>query len=279
MLSDVIQNKRDRSMMSQGEDFNRSLWLRDMCQEPQEVEENVIVPVRMGVKETVKLIESTYQKGAGDSSPPRMRRSVVRQTAHEETQTEGFEIDEVNNCLMKASESIQKLDEMLQMKEVVDAPQNFPTIPNRRVETLTNPQTPKSVTTKVTVNLKQISRRSSDVSHLKQMQELNRQSVCSNSEFIKRIQMHFRSKKNDEISASCSSLATKSNDVGHHQKCSKYFCRNCGFTMLPAEVMQKIQSTGRLSIASSLAEGLQSIEGSQSMASIRRCLPINVSNW
>ena len=268
MLSDVIQNKRDRSMMSQGEDFNRSLWLRDLCQDPPEVVENVIIPVRLGVKETVKMIESTFKNPAGELVSPKLRKSIVRQLAHEETQTEDFpaEPDVVNNCLMQASESIQKLNEMFQLKEV----------PNKGVENLTSLPTPTKITTKVTVNLKQISRRSSDVSHLKQMQDLNRHSICNNTELIKKLQMHFRSKKNDSISASCSSLVTKSIDIVP-PKCSKFFCRNCGFTMLPAEVMQKIQSTGRLSIASSLAEGLQSIEGSQSMASIRRCLPISVS--
>lgn len=262
MLSDVIQNKRDRSMMSQCEDENRSLWLREMCQE-----ENVIVPVRMGVKETVKLIESTY-KNDGEVTA---RRSMAPKTAHEETQTE----DDVSNCLMQASESIQKLDEMFQSQPT--QPQSLPIIINRRVDSVTS-QTPTKITTKVTVNLKQISRRSSDVGHLKKMQEQARHSICNNAELIKRIQMHLKSKKkNDAISASCSSLVTRTEQPQSSGKCSKYFCRNCGFTMLPAEVLQKIQSSGRLSIASSLAEGLQSIEGSQSMASIRRCLPISVS--
>jgi serine/threonine protein kinase len=280
MLCDVIQNKRDRSMLSQGDDENRSIWLREMCQEE---EENVIVPVRLGVKETVKLIESTFKNPEGEVSPGRVRRSMAPQTAHEETQTEVFKpfsapqhTDDVSNCLMQASESIQKLDEMFQSNQPKSSqPQSLPIILNKRIDT----QTPKKITTKVMVNLKQISRRSSDVGHLKQLKEQARHSICNNAELFKRIQMHINSRKNDAISASCSSLATRPAEVAPVSgKCSKYFCRNCGFTMRPADVMQKIQSSGRLSIASSLAEGLQSIEGSQSMASNRRCLPISVSS-
>lgn len=309
MLSDVIQNKRDRSgylQMSHCEDDSGM----DRIQVQHEVDEKVIVPVRTSVRDAIKFIESTYtKKDLQDATSPSRVRSAAQSDelfstptaqasnfAHEETQTEMFftpttdppknENDDVSECLTQASESIQKLNEMFQSNQ----PQNMPVVVNKRLESVVT-QTPKKITTKVTVNLKKISRRSSDVGHLKQVQEQTRHSICNNTELIKRIQMHFRSKdqsmqiahSNAAISASCSSLVPKQMDkteLAQPGKCSKYFCRNCGFTMLPVEVLKKLHGSGRLSIASSLAEGLQSIkydEGSQSMAALRKCHPITVS--
>lgn len=294
----VIQNKRDRSgsLPPNDDRFEKSLWHREMgrCQPKQEADENMIVPVRTSVREAVKFIESTFQSPSGTASPVRQRPpqdSFSTPTyMHEETQTEMFFTPSANNpnddgteCLMQASESIQRLDEIFQTS------QPPPILVNKHLENVANP-TPKKITTKVTLNLKKISRRASDVGHLKKVQEQSRHSICNNAELIKRIQMHFKNKepslqlarKNDAISASCSSLVPKdaTAEVAQSGKCSKYFCRNCGFTMLPVEVLQKIQSGGRFSIASSLAGSLQSIkndDGSQSMAARRTCHPISVS--
>lgn len=320
MLSDVIQNKRDRSGFlgvsqcdgdGDREHFVRSLWDRETDKskkESQVEEENIIVPVRTSVREAVKFIETNFSnEGQGLASPSLLRQSSAPRDeifftprplsvsqAHEETQTEMFftptaefpktSPDDVSECLVQASESIQRLNEIFQS----NTPQAPPVVViNKRLDSVVNP-TPKKITTKVTVNLKKISRRASDVEHLKQKQEQNRHSICNNAELIKRIQMHFKTKdanfkpekKNDSISASCSSLVPRDSTVDIASppgKCQKYFCRNCGFTMLPIEMLKKVQSCGRISISSSLAEGLHSIEGSQSMAALRRCLPISVS--
>lgn len=311
MLSDVIQNKRDRSgflQVSQCEGGHFEL----RRQEREEVDEKVIVPVRTSVREVIKFIESNFNgnKDAldGGTSPGRLHQRSPSEDKfttptrssrmmHEETQTEEFftpsndfaqfEADRANDCFLQASESIQRLNDNLQNP----GPQIMPSIINKRLENVAN-QTPNKITTKVTVNLKKISRRSSDLANLKQVQEQSRHSISNNAELIKRIQMHFKSKqlpiaeKNASFSASCSSLVPrdKRTELATPGKCQKYFCRNCGFTMLPTEVLQKIQSSGRISIASSLAEGLQSIEGlpsiggSQSMAALRKCHPISVSS-
>jgi chromosome condensin MukBEF ATPase and DNA-binding subunit MukB len=147
-----------------------------------------------------------------------------------ETQTE----DDAAEHLNKVSESIQKLENAI--------PKNFV---HKRVESLT---TPNKVTTKVTLNVQKFTGRSSDVSHIKQVQEQARHSICNNAEIIKRLQMHFQAKdheaicnsKNDLISSSCSSLVPKENGCnGEIKKHQKYFCRNCGFTMIPAEILQR----------------------------------------
>lgn len=311
MLSDVIQNKRDRSgflQMTQCDEEPEEVILRP--KEPQDDEENVIVPVRTSVRDAIKFIESTYTNKDQQAlaSPLRIRQAstprdiaspgaeltpVATRTAHEETQTEEFiapmteyaklDNDNVSECLVQASESIQKLNEIVHSNQIQGS-----TVVNKRLETVVS-QTPKKITTKVTMNLKKISRRASDVEHLRQIHDQSRHSICNNSELIKRIQMHFKSNsslqnvdKNAAISASCSSLVPRDKNVEIAQpgRCQKYFCRNCGFTMLPSDVLKKLHSSGRLSIASSLAESLQSIkpdEGSQSMAALRKCHPIHVS--
>lgn len=313
MLSDVIQNKRDRSgflQVSQCEGGHFEL----RRQEREEVDENIIVPVRTSVREAIKFIESTFNGNKdvldGGASPGRLHQrspsadkfttpTRSSQMTHEETQTEEFftpsndfgqfDGDRSGDCLLQASESIQRLNDNLQNQGPQIMP--MPLIINKRWETVAS-QTPNKITTKVTVNLKKISRRSSDIANLKQVHEQSRHSISNNAELIKRIQMHFKSKqlpiadKNASFSASCSSLVPrdKRTELATPGKCQKYFCRNCGFTMLPTEVLQKIQSSGRISIASSLAEGLQSIgglqsiEGSQSMATLRKCHPISVSS-
>lgn len=294
MLSDVIQNKRDRSGSFQACPTEDTAW-----QPEEETEDNVIVPVRTSVRDAVKFIESTFKPNTpqATASPSRNRHSMpardlfstpVTRSNAEESQNDMFftpatefpkHDDDVSNCLMQASESIQRLNEIFQ----ANPSQSTPMVVNKRVENITT-QTPTKITTKVTVNLKKISRRASEVNLLKQ--EQSRHSICNNAELIKRIQMHFASKdqplqvaKRNSISASCSNLVPKEkcSELGNSGKCSKYFCRNCGFTMLPAEVLQKIQSTGRLSIASSLAEGLQSVGRSQSITALRKCHTITVS--
>ncbi|CRK91560.1 CLUMA_CG005215, isoform A [Clunio marinus] len=307
MLSDVIQNKRDRSVHFQASTNSYVDATDTASNEKEEVEENVIVPVRTSVREAVKFIESTFHSPqprvvmgrtsltTADrdnffSTPQNQNLTPQGQekffTPLSETPKTAEKSDEAGECLMKAAESIQKLDEV--------PCRNLPFLVNKRLENVVNQQTPSKITTKVTVNLKQISstRRSSDIEHLKKSQEQNRHSICNNAELIKRLQVHFKSmdkeqslvkKENHEISASCSSLVPKDpkKELAQAGKCSKYFCRNCGFTMIPAEVLKKIQSNGRLSIASNLAGSLQSIKfddgtSSQSMATaLRKFHPIN----
>ncbi|XP_070507797.1 putative leucine-rich repeat-containing protein DDB_G0290503 [Chironomus tepperi] len=305
MLSDAIQNKRDRSFMQTTqyeEEHNKinheksleiieSQELANKNDEDSdyEIEEKVIIPLPMSVRDTVKLIETTYNPNS-KLDMFKHHSSVNHDDGYkcekicEETQTDECDfpalikegcVDDGTECLTQASESIQKL-ENLQSNN--DAPK-VKRLENLVNQSTTSTQTPKKITTKVTLNLKKITGRSSDVSHLKHVQE----QVLNNTEILKRFQAHFRAKesslanKNDQISASCSSLVSKecnqemvSKNGGHN----KYFCRNCGFTMIPAEILQKIQSSGRLSIASSITDGLQSIkydESLQSLAAIRKC--------
>ncbi|CAG9808932.1 unnamed protein product [Chironomus riparius] len=302
MLSDAIQNKRDRSFLQTTQfeeernkiNHEKSLEIFEPQELPtidddddDEIEEKVIIPLPMSVRDTVKLIETTYN--------PNSKVDIVKHpsTNHddgnkyekicEETQTEECEfpaltkencVDDGTECLMQASESIQKL-ENLQINNDTPKVKRLENLVN---QSTTSTQTPKKITTKVTLNLKKITGRSSDVTHLKHVQE----QVINNAEIFKRFQAHFKGKesmltcKNDQISASCSSLVSKDcneemmvTNAGH-----KYFCRNCGFTMIPAEILQKLQNSGRFSIASSIADSLQSIkydESLQSLAAIRKC--------
>jgi hypothetical protein len=102
----------------------------------------------------------------------------------------------------------------------------------------------------VTVNLKKISGRSSDVSQLKQhvQDQAARHSLCASAEIIKKLQAHLHGKEdastaastNDPVHSSCGSLVAKeSGELATGSKKQKYFCRNCGFTMIPAEVLQR----------------------------------------
>lgn len=303
MLSDVIQNRRDRSGFLQITHCDEDPEPKDEVEE-EKLKEKVIVPIRPSVRDAIKMFEPTYKDKATEKSAARPLKENTNQdyatpirssrVAHEETQTDVFftpsadfhniETDDVSECLMHASESIQKLNEMLHS----NPSEHMPILFNKRLESVVT-QTPNKITTKVMVNVKKLSRRSSDISHLKQVQEQSRHSISNNTELIKRIQMHFKSKnlaltparKNDSISASCSSLVPRErSELAMPGKCSKYFCRNCGFAMLPVDVMRKIQSSGRLSIASSIAENLQSINNddrAQSMAALMKCFPITVS--
>lgn len=272
MLSDVIRNKREKSFV---------LTSCESSPHDQKSKAILIEPTR-SVKETVKFIEANF-------SPKVYQRSLDQspktpKLSNEETQTEKFFIpqlrgisdendgkdDEARECMTKASKSIQKLSEIMSNNA-----EKFPQIRQAQV----------------TVNLQQITHRASDIGQLKQFQDQNRHSICNSAELIKRFQMHIKSgtnslehfQKNDDVSASCSSLVTKTNDktVANQQagKCGKYFCRNCGFTMLPAELLQKLQGSGRLSLASSLAHSLQSITkgGEDGSTTVQRCPTITVS--
>lgn len=302
MLSDVIQNKRDRSGFLQTshcdeEDkvFDREVVLREKSKDTVES-----LPRRRSVREVVQFMESNFQNrlpidvgspnrvvktNDEDFSTPTVRASnkPENESSNEMFFTPSAETpkanDNVNDCLMQASESIQKLNNIFAQQKAT------PVLVHKRLENVIN-QTPTKITTKVTLNLQKLSRRSTDVDHLKQMQDQSRHSICNNAELIKRIQMHFKNNnpalqdsKNNSISASCSSLVPRDsqNELATPGKCQKYFCRNCGFTMLPAEVLQRIQSNGRLSIASSLTDGLQSIKGDDRLQPLLKCLPITVS--
>lgn len=294
MLSDVIQNKRDRSgflQASNGDEddlLDRQVVLRE---KPKETTD--LLPRRRSVREYVKLMETNFQSKLPIEvgSPSRERQasednfSTPPLRPSNQPQNEMFFTpsantpkanDGVNECLAQASESIQKLNNIFNQPSV---------LANNRLENVVN-QTPTKITTKVTLNLQKVTRRSSEVDHLKQVQEQSRHSICNNAELIKRIQMHFKANnpalqasKNNSISASCSSLVPRDpkNEIATPGKCQKYFCRNCGFTMLPAEVLQRIQNSGRLPIASSLAEGLQSIKPDDGSQHLRKCCPITVS--
>jgi hypothetical protein len=268
MLSDAIQNKRDRSFLqttSQFEEERNKINNEKSLEifQPQElafddddeIEEKVIIPLPMSVRDTVKLIETTYNPHL--KSDMSKHPSTIHDDGNkyekicEETQTEECEfpalikadcVDDGTECLMQASESIQKLENM---QSNSDAPK-IKRLENLVNQSTTSTQTPKKITTKVTLNLKKITGRSSDVSHLKHVQEQVR-----NGEILKRFQAHFKESsmttcQNDQISASCSSLVSKdcneemvASNAGHN----KYFCRNCGFTMIPAEILQKSKST------------------------------------
>ena len=201
---------------------------------------------------------------------------------------------------MQASESIHKLNVILQQQHQ-NIPQQLPKIVNKRMEnvassstTTTTTMTPKKITTKVTVNLKKISRRSSDVGLLKQTNEQGRHSICNNAELIKRISMHLKKKAGENLiieagNEGSSCMMTNDQKVAecqqnqqlHQGKRPKYFCRNCGFTMVPTDLLQQrkftlshlcskydsnfkflslVQNSGRLSIASTLADNLLRID-------------------
>lgn len=283
MLSDVIQNKRDRSSFLIANERNDEQQQRkydnvtlrkkkksvslseDYRMDDDDVEEKVIVPLPMKVRDTIRLIETTFNPKF-DTSSGKFFTASKPTFQSDGTQTDKLEVEtEVNNgnyegadCLMHASESIQKLDEIIN--------QNIPPPPppllirnNNNLETIVNhstiqTQTPKKITTKVTVNLKKITGRSSDVNQLKLIQsEQARHSMCNSAELIKRMQAHIKGNEvskidhcmnNDQISASCSSLVSKdgtSDEVAIplSTKIQKYFCRNCGFTMIPAEIWKR----------------------------------------
>lgn len=212
----------------------------------EENDDHVIIPIRSSVRETIKYIEEAFKPqtidfrgttkavtyNSEEFSPPVLRNN--------ETQTEFIEMpnyepkidDDGVDCLNKASEAIQKLE-----KEIPQRLKGFAT------------PTPKKITTKLTLNVQKFTGRASDVGHMKQVQEQTRHSICNNAEIINRIQMHFQSKdgekRNELVSTSCSSLiSAKENGAGdccngELKKKNKYFCRNCGFTMIPSEIMQK----------------------------------------
>lgn len=350
MLSDAIQNKRsDRSMSvlqtSHFEDehnkINNEKKLQnihpqklsidddsyDSDDDGDEIEEKVIIPLPMSVRETVKLIETTFnpKTDVSKSHEAASHHNEKIGKISEETQTDerdyfpletikdveeneedvAVTVDKGKECVDEASDAIQKLENS----------KLTPAQPIKRVETVahqssTTPlstKTPKKTTTKVMLNFKQITGRSSDVTHLKRVQE----QVRNNPEILKQLQTHLKESSlaacKNEISASCSSLIAKectSDEVAvHSKKGHKYFCRNCGFTMIPAEILQKsklnflkltcftsniskfflrflVQTSGRLSIASSIADSLHAIkydESLQSLAAIRKCQQSTVS--
>jgi hypothetical protein len=282
MLCDVIR-KRDKSMTNS---------IIEVDKVESEIKENKSfkAPIR-SVRDAV--IEATFTPNLQQS--PKAKRTLLIESspnpkiAHEETQTEKFFLpqlrekviddeknnDEAKECMTKASQSIQKLSEIISTTS-----DNFPQIRQAQV----------------TVNVQQITHRPSDIGQLKKFQEQNRHSICNSAELIKRWQMQIKTQtnskslcnvnKNDVVSASCSSLVAKSNDhisannLQQQQqsgKCCKYFCRNCGFTMLPVEILQKMQSTGRLSVASSLQSIKGNEDGSQTLTKLRCCPKISVS--
>lgn len=271
MLSDVIQNKRDRSGFLPQNDKNDSDAEVEVLSGK---DENVIAPVRTSVRDAVKFIESTFKPEIQELASPGRRQSSAALR------------DDVP-ALQRPNDDFQSN----QAQELSVIENSQPVSLDKCLETF-NYTTPKKITTKVTVNMKKVSRHASDVDHSEIFQDQGRHSVCNNAELVKRIQMHFKARdsslqfkqKQSATSASCGSLIPKDNteeqyQVQHQGKCAKYFCRNCGFTMPPAEVLQKIQSTRRISIASNLAEGLQSIQhdgSSQSMAALMKCQPISV---
>lgn len=232
LLSDVFQNKRsDKSLVQINDEQNdEQVEHRD-----KDDSDRVVVPIRSSVKDTIKFIEQTFNPSPART--PKVSTSTdenVPMMRNNETQTED---DSAAEHLNKVSESIQKLENAI--------PKN---IVHKRLESLS---TPKKVTTKVTLNVQKFTTgRSSDVSHIKQVQEQARHSICNNAEIIKRLQMHFQGKdqdaicnsKNDLISSSCNSLVQqKEGDCNGEIKLKhqKYFCRNCGFTMIPAEIYQR----------------------------------------
>lgn len=231
LLSDVFQNKRgDKSLMQLDEE---PVQLREKDESLR-----VVIPVRSSVKDTIKYIEQTFNPTTARTPTTSMSNEENGQVImkNNETQTD----DDVAEYLNKVSESIQKLETAI--------PKN---IVHKRLETLVNASpTPKKVTTKVTLNLQKFTGRTSDVSHIKQVQEQARHSICNNAEIIKRIQMHFQAKdqeaicntKNSLISSSCSSLVHATNNEEKRNgeiKHNKYSCRNCGYTMIAAEPLRR----------------------------------------
>lgn len=317
MLSDVIQNKRERSSFLittvTSEEPKEIVPLRKKSlsfsenhkrNDEDDVEEKVIVPLQMSVRETIKLLENNFSPSTNKQArvaPVCRNETSTTGKKSEETQADDFKnatksadaekrknedqkiADDGVDCLLQASESIQRLDELI--ANVAPKPLNMQVEAIANQANISNP-TPKKITTKVTVNLKQISGRSSDVSQLKRIQSENtaRHSVCNSTELIKRLHAHLKGKeatlglncKNGEISASCDSLVSKHCNeemTPADGKRAKYFCRNCGFTMIPTEILQKLRNQERNSIASSIADNLQSIkydESLQSLTAIRK---------
>ncbi|KAG5674018.1 hypothetical protein PVAND_004011 [Polypedilum vanderplanki] len=304
MLSDVIQNKRDRSSFSiifPHDEINpkqtalpkKSLSFSDDHIRNKNVavddEENVIVSQPMSVRDTIKLIEKTYNISKTETI---QSEKFIRR--NEETQVEGCQmksnqneqtksVDEGTECLIQASESIQKLDKMIGNNNSIPIPPPFSN--KKQFVSSANPTPSKKITTKLTLNLKKITGRSSDTSQLQKIQQAEQQtgnnvrhSICNSTELIKRLQVHLKGKdntqsENDEISASCDNLVSRPcNDS--KAKNPRVLCRNCGFSMIPAEILQFLQSQGgRISIASSVAESLPSVrydESLQSLAAIRK---------
>lgn len=278
--------------------FEQNLWHRELSRckmsPKKEDEEKVIVPVRTSVRDAVKIIESTYSSTSSPSRPrsyvdsprtldssnmfftPAVATPINRQHVTDSTtktelyftpkseNTPAPAVDDVSECLMQASESIQKLNVIIQQQQNQEAPQQLPKIVNKRMEnvassstTTTTTLTPKKITTKVTVNLKKISRRSSDVGLLKQTNDQGRHSICNNAELIKRISMHLKKKAGESLileagNEGSSCMMTKEQKVAECQqnqqlqsqgKRPKYFCRNCGFTMIPTDLLQQRKFT------------------------------------
>lgn len=270
LLSDAIQNKRDKSIINfsqvtpfeeernkinnemklQNVMHNEALaaseqWNGQIDDKDDETEERVIVPHPISVRETVKYLETTFNPKSDDAKPTVAHHNVTKnQQVCEETQTDVCDFlgsDEVPAATdeEKASEGNQK-QENLQQSFVGDLP-----VCSKKIEYVVNhstmsTQTPKKITTKLTLNVKKITGRSSDVTHLKRVQE----QVKNNPELFKQIQAHLKESSlatcNNEISASCSNLIAKacSEDIVPVGHC-KYFCRNCGFTMIPADKLQQ----------------------------------------
>lgn len=235
LLSDVFQNKRaDRSVNFQENDEDEEVVV---AMHQKSKDENLRIPTHTSVRETIKFIEKTFKPRSMDSKAIKLltaNREEIPTMINNETQTDEAEgvinEDEGIECLNKASESIQKLEK--------EMPKN---VASKRYENFPMP-TPKKITTKVTLNVQKITH-SSEVNSV-HIKDQTRHSICNNAEIIKRLQMHFHGKemeKNGLVSSSCSSLvaAKESECNGDLTKHQKFFCRNCGFTMIPAEIMQK----------------------------------------
>lgn len=165
-------------------------------------------------------------------------------------------LNESLKCLQQASESISRLTKLMVSPKVQSTHEKICKTSNEEQEMISemNPQVfpiknliaasapppKKKITTKVTVNFKKISRRSSDVGQVQQfckMDENGRHAICSNSELVKRFSHQLRMTADANKTSPSHDLVPKL-DISANCKMPKYFCKNCGFTMLQTEMLQ-----------------------------------------
>lgn len=160
-------------------------------------------------------------------------------------------------CLQEASDSISRLSELLDSPRVqtIDERDDKPSDKDQEIISEMNPSIilnkkfiassapampKKKITTKVTVNFKKITRRSSDVGQVQQfckMDENGRHAICSNSELVKRFSHQLKMCADANKTTSNQDLVPRM-DISANCKKPKYFCKNCGFSMLPTEMLQ-----------------------------------------